>query len=138
VSKKLTEKQSAFLDHLYEILQNEPTVRNKYREAALRAGYSVGTSSNHVKEIARSLKDEITEMTKDLLVEAGPEAAGTMVDVMRGVSGEQGGASRDRMQAAMNILDRGVGITKEEKIAVEVKPGLMFLPPKDVSTEDAE
>lgn len=137
MAKNLTEKQAAFLEHLYDILQNEPDIRNKYREAAIRAGYSVDVNSSNVRRIARSLKDEITELAKDVLVEAGPEAAGTMVEVMRGVTGERGGASRDRMQAAMNILDRGVGVTKEEKIAVEVKPGLMFLPPKDVDT-DAE
>lgn len=135
--RKLTDMQVSFLEHLYDILQNEPTVRNKYREAAIRAGYSINEKSNHVMKIARSLKDEITEMTKDLLVEGGPEAAQTMIDIMRGVPGSDG-SSRDRMAAAGNILDRGVGVTKVEKMAVVVSPGLMFLPPKDAPQTEEE
>lgn len=135
--RQLTEKQQAFLQHLYDILQKEPSIPNKYREAAIRAGYSINEKSNHVMKIARSLKDEITEMTKDLLVEGGPEAAQTMIDIMRGVPGSDGSA-RDRMAAAGNILDRGVGVTKVEKMAVEVSPGLMFLPPKDAPQEEED
>ena len=40
--------------------------------------------------------------------------------------------SREKMAAAREILDRGVGVVKTDRLEVEgVKAGIVFLPPKD-------
>ena len=126
MSKNLTEKQEAFLDALQDIILNEPEVSNYYKEAALRAGYE-GYEKNYMR-IAKALSDEISDITKSVLVSAGPQAAGTMVAIMQGKSSD--GAARDKLSAASNILDRGVGIVKVDKQEVDVKGGVILLPPK--------
>lgn len=119
--------RDAFLEHYRNILENEPGVKNPVKEAVFRAGYS--QPETQWSRVAKIHRDAIIELTKDILSDAGPEAAMSMIRVMRGDHGEEG-AARDKMTAAMQILDRGVGVTKVEKMEIEVAPGLVALPVK--------
>lgn len=127
------ERKEAFLMHVRELLENpDPEVKNIMREAVTRAGYS--QPDTQWPRVVKNYRDEIVDLTKDILSESGPEAAMTLVGVMRGSHGDNG-AARDKLAAALNILDRGVGIVKVEKVEIEQKPGLVALPPKEASKE---
>lgn len=118
-----------FLSSLRDILENEPEIKNPVREAVARAGYS--QPEFQWSRVANNYKDEIIGLTRDILLETGPEAAITLVRIMRGDSNVSL-AARDRLSAALNILDRGPGVVKVEKVEVEVKPGVVALPVKDL------
>lgn len=131
---KIPTQKDKFLYHLREILENPENPDNvgviPVKEAVRRAGYS--QPDTQWWRVAKNHKDDIIELTKDLLVESGPEAAQTLIAVMRGSHGENG-AARDKLSAALNVLDRGTGIVKVEKVEVEHKPGLIALPPKEAA-----
>lgn len=127
------ERKEAFLMHVRDLLENpDPAIKNIMREAVTRAGYS--QPDTQWPRVVKNYRDEIVDLTKDILSESGPEAAMTLLAVMRGAHGENG-AARDKLAAALNVLDRGVGIVKVEKIEIEQKPGLVALPPKEAPTE---
>lgn len=124
--------RDAFLDHYRDILETEPGIKNPVREAVKRAGYS--QPDTQWPRVAKNYREQLIELTKDILSDAGPEAAMTMVKVMRGEHGAEG-AARDKIAAASQVLDRGVGVTKVEKMEIEVAPGLVALPAKAPAQE---
>ncbi len=116
-TKNLTEKQQKFLDCLVETKGNA-------KEAAELAGYS----GNHY-QVVRALKNEILDLTTDILATSAPEAAVRLVDIMR--TGKPIPQITNKLQAAQTILDR-VGVTKTERIEVDHKTngGVFILPAK--------
>lgn len=130
-SKTLTEKQQKFLDCLVEHNGNA-------KLAAKEAGYS----GNHY-QVVKSLKNEILDLTTDILANSAPEAAVRLVDIMR--TDKPIPQISNKLQAAQTILDR-VGVTKQERVEVNHKTsgGVFILPAKeevtiiDVEAEEAE
>ena len=128
-TKNLTEKQQKFLDCLVEHNGN-------YKLAAKEAGYS----GNHY-QVVRALKNEILDLTTDILANSAPEAAVRLVDIMR--TDKPIPQITNKLQAAQTILDR-VGVTKTERIEVDHKTsgGVFILPAKKepitIEAEEAE
>jgi phage terminase small subunit len=116
-SKTLTEKQQKFLDCLIESNGNA-------KQAAKEAGYS----GNHY-QVVKSLKNEILDLTTDILANSAPEAAVRLVDIMR--TDKPIPQIANKLQAAQTILDR-VGVTKQERVEVNHKTsgGVFILPAK--------
>jgi len=128
-SKTLTEKQQKFLDCLVEHNGNA-------KLAAKEAGYS----GNHY-QVVKSLKNEILDLTTDILANSAPEAAVRLVDIMR--TDKPIPQIANKLQAAQTILDR-VGVTKQERVEVNHKTsgGVFILPAKKepitIEAEEAE
>lgn len=124
--KELTDKQKAFLEHLFTDAKGDLATAMKL------AGYAEGTSPSYV---AKTLRDEIIETAKNIMMVNGPKAVFELVDVM--VNPSKAGAS-NALKAAESILNR-LGISeKKDDISVSVpKGGLFILPAKDapVSSE---
>jgi len=128
-SKTLTDKQQKFLDCLVEHNGNA-------KLAAKEAGYS----GNHY-QVVKALKNEILDLTTDILANSAPEAAVRLVDIMR--TDKPIPQITNKLQAAQTILDR-VGVTKTERIEVDHKTsgGVFILPAKKepitIEAEEAE
>ena len=128
-TKTLTEKQQKFLDCLVEHNGNA-------KLAAKEAGYS----GNHY-QVVKSLKNEILDLTTDILANSAPEAAVRLVDIMR--TDKPIPQISNKLQAAQTILDR-VGVTKQERVEVNHKTsgGVFILPAKKepitIEAEEAE
>ena len=93
--------------------------------AAKEAGYS----GNHY-QVVKSLKNEILDLTTDILANSAPEAAVRLVDIMR--TDKPIPQISNKLQAAQTILDR-VGVTKKERLEVDHKTnsgGVFILPAK--------
>lgn len=116
-SKTLTDKQQKFLDCLIEHNGNA-------KLAAKEAGYS----GNHY-QVIKALKNEILDLTTDILANSAPEAAVRLVDIMR--TDKPIPQISNKLQAAQTILDR-VGVTKQERLEVNHKTsgGVFILPAK--------
>jgi len=116
-SKTLTDKQQKFLDCLIEHNGNA-------KLAAKEAGYS----GNHY-QVVKALKNEILDLTTDILANSAPEAAVRLVDIMR--TDKPIPQISNKLQAAQTILDR-VGVTKQERLEVNHKTsgGVFILPAK--------
>ena len=128
--RKYTAKQKKFLK-----LYAENGFSNS-RECAEKAGYR---TDKHL-EIVNQLKDDILEITKDLLLSRAPEAATAMIDI---VSSEKPiPNAQQKLAAAKEVLDR-VGVVKPEKVEHEhkVTGGLFLIPTKQelvINTEEYE
>lgn len=136
-TKHLTDLQQKFVWHLRDILENpgrteNKNVKNHVKEACIRAGYA--DADRNWWNVSRNMRDVIIDITKDVLSEAGPKAAATLVSIMNGDDDGQGSA-RDRISAATNVLDRGVGVVKVEKVEVSAPPGVVLLPAKKQQQE---
>jgi hypothetical protein len=121
-SKTLTDKQQKFLDCLVEHNGNA-------KLAAKEAGYS----GNHY-QVVKALKNEILDLTTDILANSAPEAAVRLVDIMR--TDKPIPQISNKLQAAQTILDR-VGVTKQERLEVNHKAnggGVFILPAKEEVT----
>ena len=120
-SKTLTDKQQKFLDCLVEHNGNA-------KLAAKEAGYS----GNHY-QVVKALKNEILDLTTDILANSAPEAAVRLVDIMR--TDKPIPQISNKLQAAQTILDR-VGVTKQERLEVNHKTsgGVFILPAKEEVT----
>jgi len=121
-SKTLTDKQQKFLDCLIEHNGNA-------KLAAKEAGYS----GNHY-QVVKALKNEILDLTTDILANSAPEAAVRLVDIMR--TDKPIPQISNKLQAAQTILDR-VGVTKQERLEVNHKAnggGVFILPAKEEVT----
>jgi len=120
-SKTLTDKQQKFLDCLIEHNGNA-------KLAAKEAGYS----GNHY-QVVKALKNEILDLTTDILANSAPEAAVRLVDIMR--TDKPIPQISNKLQAAQTILDR-VGVTKQERLEVNHKTsgGVFILPAKEEVT----
>lgn len=116
--KKLTPRQQAFLDTLFE------EAGGNIRTAMDMAGFSKSTRTS---EIVHALHDQITELTRQYMATFGPEAMMGMVNVLRDPT--QPGATA-RLNAAEKILDRA-GVGKGESIKQEGQiQNIFILPPK--------
>lgn len=117
-SKKLTEMQQSFLDHVV-------STGGDLKQSAELAGYK----SNHYRVI-QSLKDELVDLAQNLLAHNAPKAAFKLVEIMQ--SDRPFPQVSSKLQAAQTILDR-VGVTKTEKVSVDhnISGGLFILPKKE-------
>lgn len=120
----LTEKQQAFIEHLYGDAQGD------FRKALRMAGYSESTK---VSEVVNALRDELVEAGKNVFIFSGVEAAFKVREVMN--NGNIPGA-HNSLKAAQAILDRVGIVTKSSEggdIRVDVsKGGVFILPAKEV------
>lgn len=125
--KSLTTKQQTFLDNLM-------TCGGDAKLAAELAGYAEGSYVSVVK----ALKNEILELTTNMLAFNAPRAAQSIINMV--TSTEPLPQANIRLQAAQTLLDR-VGVSKTDKLDVEVKGqgGIFILPAKkEVEVIDGE
>lgn len=116
--KQLTDKQSAFLEHLLG------DARGNVRLAMDMAGYAKTTA---VQEVVGNLKDEIMERTSMMMALNAPKAAFGITDVLDDPTAM---GAKNAIAAAKEVLDR-TGLVKKEKVEVQASGGGMFiLPPK--------
>ena len=127
-TRKLTDKQEKFLEHLVD-------TKGNLKLSAELAGYQ----GNHY-QVIKSLKEEIIELASNVLAREAPSAALKLVEIMH--SDEAVPQANVKLQAAQTLLDR-VGVIKKEKLVVNhnVTGGIFILPKKetiDLSAEDVE
>ena len=116
--RELTEKQTKFLDILFEN-------GGQVTRAAVDAGYSEGSAG----WLRKNLADEIVERTKDVLSMNAFKAATRLVDTIDNPAPERGDDLR--LKAAESLLNR-VGVRQAETINhnVTAMHGVVLLPPK--------
>ena len=125
MAREYTEKQKAFLAAL-------PETKGNIRAAMDAAGYSKETT---VSDVVKGLKDEIIEVTKDILVTNGPFAAMSLVEVLMDPTA---GGTTQKLTAVKEILDR-IGVIKEDKMTIATDGGGLFiLPAKNMSVANEE
>ena len=115
--KELTNKQQLFLDSLVET-QADP------KKAAAIAGYSGG----HY-QVLKALKNEVLELTKDVLAHNAPKAAFKLLEIME--SDKPIPQANNKLAAAQSLLDR-VGVSKTETLDInhQVSAGIFLMPDK--------
>jgi hypothetical protein len=117
MKKQLTERQKAFLDALFD------TAKGDVKKAMNIAGYSPTTP---VSTILESLREEIIELSRNMLAMNAPRAALALAGVL---SEPEAIGNKEKMRAAEQILDR-VGVVKTEKIDVSTSDtGVLFILP---------
>lgn len=116
----LTDKQSKFLEVLFEEAEGDPLRAKKI------AGYSDNVPTSAV---TGPLQDEIFELTKKFVAQSTTKAAYTMFKTMSATDEALLGA-KERMAAAKDIMDRA-GLVKTEKVEVTTKDPLFILPKKN-------
>jgi len=126
--RELTEKQQLFLDSLVETEGNA-------KQAAAIAGYSGG----HY-QVLKSLKNEVLELTKDVLAHNAPKAAFKLLEIME--SDKPIPQASNKLTAAQSLLDR-VGVSKSETLDInhQVSGGIFLMPDKapiDIDAEEVE
>jgi hypothetical protein len=125
--RKLTEKQTSFLDHLIQ-------TKGDARQAAELAGYK----SSHY-HLLRTLKQEVLDITQEILASSAPKAAFKLLEIMD--SNKPIPQAANKLQAAQSVLDR-VGVVKTERLDIthSAGGGIFLLPEKEVievnSSED--
>lgn len=124
----LTDMQERFLEVLFD-----EDVRGDITKAAQKAGYN--SPDNNAWRIARALKEQIIELTKDYLAINGPKAADAFISALK--EGANTPGIKERLLAAREILDRS-GICKTEEIAIDTPGALFLLPLKDLTKDTAE
>ena len=124
-ARQLTEKQQLFLDNLIETEGNA-------KAAAELAGYSGG----HY-QVLKSLKNEVLELTKDVLAHNAPKAAFKLLEIMD--SDKPIPQASNKLVAAQSLLDR-VGVSKSEKLDINMQAssGIFILPDKAPIEAEAE
>ena len=127
-SRELTDKQQLFLDSLVE-------TQGDAKQAAALAGYSGG----HY-QVLKSLKNEILELTKNVLAHNAPKAAFKLLEIMD--SNTPIPQASNKLVAAQSLLDR-VGVSKSEKLDINMQAsgGIFIMPDKapiEVQAEDVE
>ena len=127
-ARKLTDKQQLFLDNLIE-------TQGDARAAAELAGYSGG----HY-QVLKALKNEVLELTKDVLAHNAPKAAFKLLEIMD--SDKPIPQANNKLVAAQSLLDR-VGVSKSEKLDfnMQASSGIFILQDKapiDVDAEEVE
>ena len=101
--RQLTEKQQSFLDYLVE-------TQGDAKQAAELAGYS-----SHYHHVVKSLKNEILELTNEILANSAPKAAFKLVEIME--SSRPIVQANNKLAAAQTLLDR-VGVSKVDKVGM--------------------
>ena len=127
-TRKLTDKQEKFLEHLVD-------TKGNLKLSAELAGYR----GNHY-QVLKSLKEEIIDLASNVLAREAPSAAFKLGEIMH--SDEAVPQANVKLQAAQTLLDR-VGVIKKEKLDVNhnVTGGIFILPKKetiDLSADDVE
>ena len=122
-TKKLTDKQAAFL----EALLGE--ARGNIRAAMDIAGYSKTTATT---EVVGPLKEEITERAGMMLAINAPKAAFGIIDVLDDPSAL---GARNAISAAREVLDR-TGLVKKEQVEVSGNAGGIFILPPKTANDD--
>ena len=115
--RELSTKQLAFLDHLID-------TQGDAKKAAELAGYK-----SHYHHVVKTLKNEIIELTQEILANSAPRAAFKIVEIME--STRPVIQASNKLTAAQTLLDR-IGIGKIDKIDVNhsVGGGIFLLPDK--------
>ena len=126
--RQLTEKQQSFLDHLVE-------TQGDAKKAAELAGYT-----SHYHHVVKTLKNEILELTQEVLANSAPKAAFKLVEIME--SNRPIVQANNKLAAAQTLLDR-VGVSKVDKLDVNhnVSSGIFLMPDKapiNLDKEDCE
>lgn len=125
--RQLTEKQQLFLEHLVE-------TQGDAKKAAELAGYT-----SHYHHVVKGLKNEILEMTNEILANSAPKAAFKLVEIME--SNRPIVQANNKLAAAQTLLDR-VGVGRKETIDVNhrVGGGIFLMPDKQPieTAEDAD
>jgi hypothetical protein len=122
-TKKLTDKQAAFL----EALLGE--ARGNIRAAMDIAGYSKTTATT---EVVGPLREEITERAGMMLAINAPKAAFGIIDVLDDPSAL---GARNAISAAREVLDR-TGLVKKEQVEVSGNAGGIFILPPKTANDD--
>ena len=126
--RKLTKKQQSFLEHLVE-------TQGDAKKAAELAGYT-----SHYHHVVKTLKNEILELTQEILANSAPKAAFKLVEIME--SNRPIVQANNKLSAAQTLLDR-VGVSKIDKLDVNhnLNSGIFVMPdkaPLDLPKEDYE
>lgn len=123
--RKLTDKQTLFLDFLVETKGNAA-------EAAKLAGYQ----SSHY-HLLKSLKEEVLDITQQILAQSAPKAAFKLLEIMD--SDKPIAQAGNKLQAAQSVLDR-VGVVKSERLDITHNGGggIFLLPEKTIIDVEAE
>ena len=126
--RELTDKQQLFLDSLVETEGNA-------KQAAAIAGYSGG----HY-QVLKALKNEVLELTKDVLAHNAPTAAFKLLEIME--SDKPIPQASNKLTAAQSLLDR-VGVSKSETLDInhQVSGGIFLMPDKapiEIDAADVE
>ena len=118
----ITDIQERFLEALFE-----KEAKGDLQKAAQIAGYN--RPDSNAWRIARALKDEIIERTKEYLAVHGPQAASTFIAALN--DGPNVPGMKERLLAAREVLDRS-GVIKTEQITLDTPGTLFILPSKDI------
>jgi hypothetical protein len=126
-SPALTEQQLQVLDYLFD-----DECKGKPRDAMRKAGYSDTYASGRMMAI---LAPHILERTRNYLSMHGPAAAMALTDGL-GMDGPVEPDTKEKLAAAREILDRGVGLVKTDRMEVSgVVSGIVYLPAKEPEQE---
>ena len=113
--RQLTEKQQSFLNYLVE-------TEGDAKKAAELAGYT-----SHYHHVVKTLKNEILELTQEILANSAPKAAFKLVEIME--SNRPIVQANNKLSAAQTLLDR-VGVSKIDKLDVNhnLNSGIFVMP----------
>jgi hypothetical protein len=115
MARELTDQQKRFLEAL-------PGCGGNIRSAMAEAGYAKTTPQSVV---ITSLKDEIIDVTKQILAANAPYAAATLVETLSHATSP---GIQHKLTAIKEILDR-TGVIKEERINISNDGGGLFILP---------
>ena len=124
--RQLTEKQQSFLNHLVD-------TQGDAKKAAELAGYS-----SHYHHIVKNLKEEILELTQEILANSAPKAAFKVIEIMD--SKKPVVQAANKLSAAQTLLDR-VGVSKVDKVDINHNmnnSGIFLMPDKAPVVIEAE
>ena len=116
--RNLTEMQQSFLDNVLE-------TGGDLKKSAELAGYKGSPN-----QVIQSLKEELIDLSQDILAHSAPKAAFKLVTIMD--TDRPLPQASCKLQAAQAIRDR-VGVVKTEKLNIDhnVSGGLFILPQKE-------
>lgn len=116
----LTPEQEKFLEALFG------EAKGDFNKAKALAGYSESTKS---RDIIKSLRDEIIEMSKDVLALNGPKASMKLIGLL---DDPTAAGANNTIKVAESVLNRiGVSQTKEDVNLKVPSGGLFIMPMKD-------
>lgn len=118
MARKLSEMQQKFLAVLFQEAAGDVT------KAKQMAGYSPNVATS---QVVQPLSKEIEEETRRFLSGKSAKAAWAMSEVM---DNPVALGNKEKMQAAKDIMDRA-GLQKVEKVEVESRSPVFFLPAKN-------